>query len=43
VKVLCPRADAQRVADAVRDAAPDSTVLVAGPGPGARLSDEDGR
>ncbi|MDG9720170.1 diphosphomevalonate decarboxylase [Streptomyces sp. DH24] len=43
VKVLCRRADAQRVAEAVRDAAPDSTVLVAGPGPGARLLDEGGR
>lgn len=43
VKVLCPRADADRVADAVRAAAPDSTVLVAGPGPGARLVDEGGR
>ncbi|TGB13359.1 diphosphomevalonate decarboxylase [Streptomyces sp. MZ04] len=43
VKVLCRRADAERVADAVRDAVPDGTVLVAGPGPGARLLDEGGR
>ncbi|GGX93524.1 diphosphomevalonate decarboxylase [Streptomyces fructofermentans] len=37
VKVLCSRADAERVADAVREAAPGSRVVVAGPGPGARL------
>ncbi|MEU3664598.1 diphosphomevalonate decarboxylase [Streptomyces sp. NPDC032940] len=42
VKVLCRRADAARVADAVREAVPDGTVLVAGPGPGARLLNEDG-
>ncbi|POX51990.1 diphosphomevalonate decarboxylase [Streptomyces sp. Ru71] len=41
VKVLCRRADAERVAAAVRDAAPQGTVLVAGPGPGARLLGED--
>ncbi|MFD6992716.1 diphosphomevalonate decarboxylase [Streptomyces sp. NPDC059943] len=40
VKVLCRRADAERVASAVRDAVPDDTVLVAGPGPGARLLGE---
>lgn len=43
VKVLCHRRDAGRVADAVRGAAPDGTVLVAGPGPAARLLHEDGR
>ncbi|MEX1656967.1 diphosphomevalonate decarboxylase [Streptomyces pseudovenezuelae] len=41
VKVLCRRADARRVAEAVRGAVPDGTVLVAGPGPGARLLNED--
>ncbi|MEU0523203.1 diphosphomevalonate decarboxylase [Streptomyces niveus] len=40
VKVLCRRADAERVAGAVREAVPDGTVLVAGPGPGARLLSE---
>lgn len=40
VKVLCRRADAERVAGAVRDAVPDGTVLIAGPGPGARLLSE---
>ncbi|QDY75195.1 diphosphomevalonate decarboxylase [Streptomyces qinzhouensis] len=40
VKVLCRRADAERVAGAVRDAVPGGTVLVAGPGPGARLLGE---
>ncbi|WEP00976.1 diphosphomevalonate decarboxylase (plasmid) [Streptomyces sp. FXJ1.172] len=43
VKVLCHRTDAERVADAVRDAVPDGRVLVAGPGRGARLLNEDGR
>ncbi|MGW0911675.1 diphosphomevalonate decarboxylase [Streptomyces sp. NPDC002784] len=43
VKVLCRRADAARVAEAVRAAAPDGSVHIAGPGPGARLSGEDGR
>jgi diphosphomevalonate decarboxylase len=37
VKVLCHRADAGRVASAVRDAAPGCAVLVARRGPGARL------
>ncbi|MGY1439937.1 diphosphomevalonate decarboxylase [Streptomyces reniochalinae] len=37
VKVLCRRADAERVAEAVRDAAPSGSVLVAKAGPGARL------
>ncbi|MEZ0069961.1 diphosphomevalonate decarboxylase [Streptacidiphilus sp. MAP12-20] len=40
VKVLCHRADADRVAQAVRGAAPQARVLVAGPGQGARLLDE---
>lgn len=39
VKVLCRRADARRVADAVGEAVPAARVLVAGPGPGARLLD----
>ncbi|KUN06016.1 dihydrofolate reductase [Streptomyces yokosukanensis] len=43
VKVLCRRADADRVAEAVRDAAPGGSVLVAAPGPGARLLRGDGR
>jgi diphosphomevalonate decarboxylase len=43
VKVLCPRADAERVAEAVRAAAPGRAVHIAGPGRGARLLDEDGR
>lgn len=42
VKVLCRRADADRVAQAVREAAPEASVLTAGPGPGARLLNEDG-
>ncbi|WP_052412417.1 diphosphomevalonate decarboxylase [Streptomyces mutabilis] len=37
VKVLCHRADAERVAGAVRGAAPDAATHIAGPGPGARL------
>ncbi|MFF6782681.1 diphosphomevalonate decarboxylase [Streptomyces sp. NPDC012510] len=37
VKVLCRRGDADRVAGALRGAVPDGQVLVAGPGPGARL------
>ncbi|MFE6894355.1 diphosphomevalonate decarboxylase [Streptomyces sp. NPDC057694] len=41
VKVLCARADAQRVAGAVRAAVPGRAVHVAGPGPGARLTGED--
>jgi diphosphomevalonate decarboxylase len=41
VKVLCRQADARRVADFIRGAVPDGTVIVAGPGPGARLLDED--
>lgn len=40
VKVLCRRADARRVAGAVGEAVPAARVLVAGPGPGARLLDE---
>ncbi|QNP74722.1 diphosphomevalonate decarboxylase [Streptomyces roseirectus] len=40
VKVLCHPADAARVADAVRDAAPGCTVLTARRGPGARLRTE---
>ncbi|MGX1615718.1 diphosphomevalonate decarboxylase [Micromonospora chalcea] len=36
VKVLCRRADADRVADTLRDAAPGCAVVVAGPGPAAR-------
>ncbi|MFC8349668.1 diphosphomevalonate decarboxylase [Streptomyces sp. NPDC057280] len=43
VKVLCPRADADRVATAVRAAAPDVAVHIARPGPGARLVTEDDR
>jgi diphosphomevalonate decarboxylase len=43
VKVLCRRADADRVAAALREAAPDAAVHIAGPGPGARLLPEDGR
>lgn len=42
VKVLCRRTDAQRVAEVVRGAVPQGTVLVAGPGPGARLLNEGG-
>ncbi|WP_078890529.1 diphosphomevalonate decarboxylase [Streptomyces maremycinicus] len=37
VKVLCPRADAERVARTLRAAVPDGSVLVARPGPAARL------
>jgi diphosphomevalonate decarboxylase len=37
VKVLCHRADADRVAEALRCAVPGSSVHVAGPGQGARL------
>ncbi|MBK3580435.1 diphosphomevalonate decarboxylase [Streptomyces sp. MBT65] len=43
VKVLCRRADARRVAAAVGEAVPAARVLVAGPGPGARLLDGTGR
>ncbi|MFI6350272.1 diphosphomevalonate decarboxylase [Streptomyces sp. NPDC050560] len=43
VKVLCRRTDAEGVAEAVRDAVPDGSVLVAGPGPGARLLPGGGR
>ncbi|BBA98094.1 putative diphosphomevalonate decarboxylase [Actinacidiphila reveromycinica] len=43
VKVLCRRADAGQVAAALWEAAADGTVLVAGPGPGARLLGGDGR
>ncbi|MET9735959.1 diphosphomevalonate decarboxylase [Streptomyces sp. NPDC006458] len=42
VKVLCCRADAERVAEAVRAAAQGGAVHIAGPGPGARLLDEAG-
>lgn len=42
VKVLCHRADADRVAGVVRSAAPDGSVVISGPGPGARLH-EGGR
>ncbi|WP_406415597.1 diphosphomevalonate decarboxylase [Streptomyces sp. NBC_00873] len=42
VKVLCHRADAERVAEAVRGAARKGTVVIAGPGQGARLLNEDG-
>lgn len=40
VKVLCRRADAERVADVVGAAASGGQVLVAGPGDGARLLSE---
>ena len=43
VKVLCRRADADRVAAVVRGAAPDGSVVIAGPGPAARLLHEGGR
>ncbi|MFJ5708798.1 diphosphomevalonate decarboxylase [Streptomyces sp. NPDC093105] len=43
VKVLCRRTDADRVAEAVRDAAAGGSVHIAGPGQGARLVDESGR
>ncbi|MGW0761151.1 diphosphomevalonate decarboxylase [Streptomyces sp. NPDC002814] len=42
VKVLCPRPDAERVAESVRGAAPDGAVHIARPGPGARLLAGDG-
>ncbi|MFF0206049.1 diphosphomevalonate decarboxylase [Streptomyces sp. NPDC005017] len=42
VKVLCRRADAEQVAEAVRAAAQGGAVHIAGPGPGARLLDEAG-
>ena len=40
VKVLCRRADARGVAAALAETVPSARVLVAGPGPGARLLDE---
>ncbi|CAM3839092.1 diphosphomevalonate decarboxylase [Nocardiopsis rhodophaea] len=40
VKVLCHRADAPVVAEAVRPAAPSAPVVIAGRGRGARLSTE---
>ncbi|MEU0009419.1 diphosphomevalonate decarboxylase [Streptomyces sp. NPDC006314] len=43
VKVLCRRADADRIAETVGDAVTDGSVLVAKPGPGARLLHGDGR
>lgn len=43
VKVLCHRPDAARVAEAVRDAAPGSSVVTARCGPGARLRAGAGR
>ncbi|WCD91395.1 Homoserine kinase (plasmid) [Streptomyces xanthophaeus] len=43
VKVLCHRADADRVAEVVRSAAAGGSVHVAGPGQGARLLNEGGR
>ncbi|MFJ3671322.1 diphosphomevalonate decarboxylase [Streptomyces sp. NPDC090106] len=43
VKVLCRRADADRVAATVRAAAQGGAVHIAGPGPGARLLIEDER
>ncbi|WP_405904747.1 diphosphomevalonate decarboxylase [Streptomyces sp. NBC_00828] len=43
VKVLCRRADAGKVAAAVRGAAPGCSVHIAGPGPGAQLLAGDGR
>lgn len=42
VKVLCRRADAEKVAAVVRGAAPQGAVHIAGPGPGARLLNEGG-
>ncbi|QKW08101.1 diphosphomevalonate decarboxylase [Streptomyces sp. NA04227] len=42
VKVLCRRADADRVAEAVREAMTAGSVVVAGSGPGARLLTEGG-
>ncbi|MFI1019053.1 diphosphomevalonate decarboxylase [Streptomyces sp. NPDC020965] len=43
VKVLCRRADADLVAGAVRAAVPGGSVLIATPGPGARLLAGGGR
>ncbi|GGQ82893.1 diphosphomevalonate decarboxylase [Kitasatospora griseola] len=43
VKVLCPRSDAERVAKALRAAAPVGAVHIAGPGRGARLVAEECR
>lgn len=43
VKVLCRRADAERVAGTVRGAVPGGSVHTAGPGQGARLLPGDGR
>ncbi|WP_405966079.1 diphosphomevalonate decarboxylase [Streptomyces sp. NBC_00015] len=43
VKVLCRRADADRVAAVVRGAAPRATVHIARPGPGVRLLNAGGR
>ncbi|MFD9329951.1 diphosphomevalonate decarboxylase [Streptomyces sp. NPDC060065] len=43
VKVLCRRADAGKVAAALRGAAPGCSVHIAGPGPGAHLLAQDGR
>jgi diphosphomevalonate decarboxylase len=43
VKVLCRRADAQRVAAVVRDAAAGTVVHIARPGPGAHLLPAEGR
>ncbi|WP_406004773.1 diphosphomevalonate decarboxylase [Streptomyces sp. NBC_00637] len=43
VKVLCRRADAERVAATVRGAAPGGAVHIARPGPGVRLLHADGR
>lgn len=42
VKVLCRRAEAGRVADTVRQAAPQAATHIARPGPGARLLDGQG-
>ncbi|MEV6752855.1 diphosphomevalonate decarboxylase [Streptomyces sp. NPDC051214] len=43
VKILCHRADAARVAEAVCGAAPGCSAVTAGRGPGARLLVGDGR
>ncbi|MFE4263119.1 diphosphomevalonate decarboxylase [Streptomyces sp. NPDC056883] len=43
VKVLCHRADAERVAEVVRSAAAGGSVHIAGSGPGAGLLEEGGR
>ncbi|MER5215128.1 diphosphomevalonate decarboxylase [Streptomyces sp. NPDC002838] len=43
VKVLCRRTDADRVAETMSETVPDGSVLVAKPGPGARLLRGDGR